>query len=295
MSFSLINEFYLKSTIYTSNLQITEQYTSVKIEINNADLVLIPSNNKTSNIKFISNKLVSFDYEVIDGELVIKQSDKRKFFQKIFNFTDYNIFVYLSNKNLDSLVVNSINGDCTINEGLTFNNVNINATTTDIDYNGGVKEDINIHTTTGDIEIKNVSCNNLNIECSTGDVDLFNMYVSNSTYIKTTTGEVELKSLMCNNLNIKVSTGDIDLEKVNVTSDLIIKGTTGDVLFDQLEAGSIYIDLSTGDVKGSLTKEMIFNVTSTTGNIRVPESSIGGICKVEVTTGNVHITFYDKN
>ena len=289
--FSIASELYLKTTKYTSNLQITENYNSVKLEIDDAEVILVPSNTKTSNMKYISSKLVSFDYEVINGELIIKQIDNRKIYQKLFNFTDYTIVVYLSIKDLDMLVVNNKTGDITVNEGLTFENINIQATTADIEYYGSVKEDLNIKTTTGDIEIQNVSCNNLDVKCTTGDIDLFNMYINETVFVETTTGEVELDSVICNKLNIKVSTGDIDLDKVKVTSELTIKGTTSDVSFDQLEAGGIYINLSTGDVEGRLSKKMTFNISVKTGNVNVPDSNSGGICKIELTTGSVKISY----
>ena len=288
---SLVNAFYLKSTKYTGILQITENYTRIKLEINEADIILMPSTTKTSNMKYSANKLVTFDYEVIDGELIIKQIDNRKLYQRAFNFTEYKIIIYLSNKDLNTLVINSVTGDCTINEGLIFNKVNIDATTADIEYYGGVKEDIFIKTTTGDIEIQNVSCNNLNTICTTGDVDLFNIYVNNNAEIKTSTGEVELDSFICNNLNIKVSTGDIELDKIKVSNEFTINGTTSDVSFNQLEAGSIYIKLTTGDVNGSLSKKMIFNISVKSGKINVPDSNSGGLCKIEITTGSVNISF----
>ena len=142
-----------------------------------------------------------------------------------------------------------------------------------------------------DIEIQNVSCNNLDVKCTTGDIDLFNMYINETVFVETTTGEVELDSVICNKLNIKVSTGDIDLDKVKVTSELTIKGTTSDVSFDQLEAGGIYINLSTGDVEGRLSKKMTFNISVKTGNVNVPDSNSGGICKIELTTGSVKISY----
>ena len=117
------------------------------------------------------------------------------------------------------------------------------------------------------------------------------MYVNNNAEIKTTTGEVELDSFICNNLNIKVSTGDIELDKIKVSNEFTINATTSDVSFNQLEAGSIYIKLTTGDVKGSLSNKMIFNISVKTGKIKVPDSNSGGLCKIEITTGSVNISF----
>jgi len=70
-----------------------------------------------------------------------------------------------------------------------------------------------------------------------------------------------------------------------------MEGSTGDLVFNEFDASNIYVTLTTGDVKGTILSNKIFNVTSKTGNVRVPETYSGGICKVVVSTGNVNIAY----
>ena len=57
------------------------------------------------------------------------------------------------------------------------------------------------------------------------------------------------------------------------------------------DADNIYVILSTGNVKGTLLSSKIFNVTSKTGIVEVPETYTGGICKIKVSTGNIKISY----
>ena len=59
--------------------------------------------------------------------------------------------------------------------------------------------------------------------------------------------------------------------------------------FDKLDAENLEIETGTGDVRGTLLSSKIFMVKTSTGDIDVPETTTGGICKVKTSTGEVYI------
>lgn len=262
---------YLKSTEVVRTYTIEESYNDIKIEGKTLDVNIHLSNKNENKIVYVENKRVTVESKIIDGVLTIYQSDNRKFYDTIFNFTSYKIDLYLAQDVINTLDIEDSTGDIKINEGFTFNNVFVNNSTGDIWFKSDVTSDLNVVNSTGDIEIKDSN-------------------VNGSINIKTKTGDVELANINCDKLDVKVTTGDIELENVIAINDFNINGSTGDVDFDEVDAANIYVTMSTGDVKGTLLSNKIFIAKSNTGKIDAPETVNGGVCKITTSTGNIKIS-----
>lgn len=263
---------YLKSTEASKTYIVEETYNDIKISGTTIDIDIYLSNDGNNKVVYTENKRVSVKTEVTDGVLSVSQDDNRKFYDMLFNFTGFEVELYLTQETINSLEINGKTGDINIHQGLKFNNIAINNSTGDIDFESKVTNNMNINNSTGDIEIRNSTINgNLNIETSTGDV--------------------ELEKVNCNKLDIKVSTGDIELTDTLVAADLNVEGSTGDVDFDGFDAANIYVTVKTGDVKGTLLTSKIFIANSKTGTVRVPETLTGGVCKIVTGTGNIVVSY----
>ena len=261
---------YLKGTSVSETYMIKEEYSEIKIEGINFDVNIYLSSNGENKVVYMENSTMLVDVNVVDNVLVINQKDNRKFYDRLFDFNDLKLNIYLSNKDVSKLKIDSKTSDIEINKGFSFYEVNINNSTGDIEFESDVIKSLNISNSTGDIEI-----NNSNIE---GVVNL-----------KTSTGGIELEKVKCGELNIKVNTGNSELDDVLVVNQFKLEGSTGNLKFNDFDAGSIYVNLSTGNVKGILLSNKIFIVKTSTGNIQVPETLDGGVCKITTSTGNVRI------
>ena len=145
--------------------------------------------------------------------------------------------------------------------------------TNDITVNEGVIfEDVNIKLSTGDINLNIKEVNLLEISSSTGDIIINDLNVKD--YMK-----------------IHVSTGDVKLIDVKVGNDFNLNGGTSEVKLERFDAKNITVKVSTGDVTGSLLSPKMFDVKTSTGKIIIPESKVGGVCKIRTSTGNVIITY----
>lgn len=84
-------------------------------------------------------------------------------------------------------------------------------------------------------------------------------------------------------------TGTITLKNVVATGSFSIESDTGDVRFENSDAAPISVKTSTGDVTGTLLSEKIFIAKTSTGRIRVPETTSGGKCEITTSTGDIKI------
>ncbi len=262
---------YLNSTEVTKTYNIEEPYTDIKIEGKDLDVIIYSSNNG-NKVVYSENKKVTIETKVIDGVLTIKQNDNRKFYDMLFNFSDFEVNLYLTEELINSLNIKGQVGDIEINKGFTFSNVDISNSTGDVEFNSNVK-------------------NNLSISNSTGDIEIENSNISGSLNIETKTGDIELSNTNCNKLDIKVSTGDTELVNTLVTTDFKMEGSTGDVRFDEFDASNIEVSVGTGNVKGTIKSSKIFIAKSKTGSVSVPETVTGGVCKITTSTGNIKISY----
>lgn len=261
---------YLKSTEVSRIYTIEENYKGINIVGKTLDINVYLSNE--NKIVYTENKKVTIETKVVDGVLNVKQNDNLKFYDMLFNFTHFNVDLYLTSNLIDSLNIESKTGDIEINNGFTFS-------------------DVDIVNSTGDIELKANVTNNLSVKNSTGDIEIENINVGGNVMLEASTGDIELHNVNCNKLDVKVSTGDTDLFNVIVNGDLNMKGSTGNVKLDGFDANNIYIEVSTGNVRGTIISDKVFNARSETGKVRVPETYSGGICKIITSTGNIIISY----
>ena len=254
LTVGLISSIRLVNTKTINNYQVSDSFDDIEIIGADVDINIYPLTTEKygSNVKCIENSKIKFDINVVDNKLIIKQSDNRNLLDLMFNFCELNIELYLDNEAYNNLFIDNNTGDIFLSQCLSFNDIKVISSTGDIEINGGI--------------IKN----NINIESSTG--------------------KVELKNVNCGKLDIKVSTGNVKLINVLVNTDLNINGSTGDLELSEFDANNIYVYLSTGDVSGTLLTSKIFVVRTSTGDISVPKTTKGGICKIETSTGDINLT-----
>ena len=263
---------YFKSTAEVKTYMIDQPYNNIHIEVDTADIHVYLSDNNENKIVYIENKKINIETKVIDGVLTVNQLDNRKFYDMLFDFTRFEINLYLSQTSIDQLNITMTTGDIEIDKGFILNNVNITGST-------------------GDIELKSNISNTLNIQNSTGDIEIENVVVDGELIIESRTGSIELDKVNCNTLKIVSNTGNTTLEDVIVEGDFNMEGSTGDLELNGFDAHNIYVTLSTGNVKGTIITEKIFNVRSNTGRVDTPETYNGGICKITVSTGDIIIKY----
>ena len=262
---------YLSSTVENKEHRIEKSFNKINIDIQTEDINIYFTDD-ASKVVYVKNQNITLDIKTKNDALFISQIDNSKFYDQIFNFTAFKMNLYLNKEVIDSLNINCRTGDILIHEGFTFSSVNIKNSTGDIIVKSNVKNDLSIENSTGNIKI--INCDNvgrMNINTKTGNLDLLN--------------------INCEKLDIKISTGDTKLTNTLVKNDFNMEGKTGNLYLDGVDAANININCSTGDVKGTILSSKFFIAKSDTGYVSVPETREGGECRINVSTGNIIITY----
>ncbi len=265
--FSNLSTEKFQTQAYTSVSPITD----ISIDTTTASITLCFTQDDTATVvcKELENAPHSVSFE--NGNLTVNQQDNRAWYDHIgVHFSAPEITIYLPEKQYGALNINVTTGDIHIPNGFTFRQMNIVATTCDVDLGANVTGSLAVKVTTGDIEIT---------DAAFGSVALI-----------TTTGKTELTNVKSDIIYSSGSTGDIYLENVIATKNLNITRSTGDVTFKDSDAEAIYIEVSTGNVTGSLLTGKIFSVTTNTGKISVPENTPGSTCVITSSTGDIRIS-----
>lgn len=318
---------------HTVNHTVTDPYTAIRVEgQSDSDLQILPAK---EGQKY---QVVCYEPEnrphavrVENGTLLITYRDERKWYDRVewFSFSSPKITIYVPETTYESLYVESNTGDVETHGSLTFGNVDIHGSTSDITLKSQVTGTLNVKTDTGDIKIWGVRPTSATLTADTGDIELHNAEVAGDVSITTDTGHQSIFALSCRNLTVKCNTGgtkchqvqvegtlqfdsdtgrisleqvqcgtirgttttaDIVCDNLTVAGDLHMLADTGDITLTHSDAASLHITTDTGDVSGSLRSAKIFLTETDTGDIRVPKSTEGGLCEIKTDTGDITFT-----
>ncbi len=278
----------------TSTYEIGEKFSSISIDSDTTDVVLVPSDNQECKVVCYTEKNIEHTVKVANDTLNINVDDQRKWYEQIsvITLSSSKITVYIPSGEYQSLTVNNSTGDVKIPDNFSFKNVNIDVSTGDINCKASVLENVKIDTSTGDVELYNAAAKSIDISTSTGDVILGNVANGGSVSIECDTGDATLNDCGASQISITTDTGDITLNRVVSTNAMTVKSDTGDVNFNSCDAAEFFVTTDTGDVSGTLLSDKIFIISTDTGDIDVPESVSGGKCKITTDTGDVEIKIY---
>ncbi len=273
----------------TNTYEIIEDFTSITIDANTADIVFKPSTDSKSTVVCYEQENMLHNVSAKSGVLTIGVSDTREWYEHIsLGFNSPKITITIPQGAYDLLKIDVDTGDVCVPKEFTFNSVDIKGDTGDVRISSSVSNDVKVEISTGDIRIDNISAKTVDLETSTGDITVEKL-TCDSLFVTVSTGKSSLKEVRCDELTSTGSTGDITLTDVIATDTLDIERSTGDVIFDESDAGKITVVTDTGDVTGTLLTGKIFVVDTDTGKKALPNTSSGGRCKITTDTGDIII------
>lgn len=273
-----------------TSYEITEEFTSISLDTN-ADIRLEISRSGSARVECYESDSERHHVTVEGGILRIQRIDTRKWYQHIqlFSFREPKVTVYLPEVSCPALTVNTSVGDLMLSQGLTFDALDVNATTADIHCYADVRNLCRIKVTTGDITMKDVTLGQLYLKQSTGDAKLENIVCAGEATLLQDTGDAKLTAVSCGSLVSEGSTGDLHMKQMVAAGTVRLKRSTGDISMDRCDGAELSVSVSTGDVRGTLLSEKIFIARASTGSVRVPDTTTGGKCEITTTTGDIRI------
>ena len=275
----------------TNEYEIKESFSSISIDSDTADIVLVPSQGETVSVVCHEEKNRNHTVTVENGTLLIKVVDTRKWYEHIgIHFEKTKITLSLPSGEYDSLSIRSATGAVNIPSDFQFQSMDVSQSTGSVTSRASVLGNVKIATTTGSICLENASLASLELSVSTGSVRISNLQCAGDAVIRTTTGSVEVRDMTCRNMTTDGSTGSVSLCRVIAAEAFSIERSTGSVRFEDADAAEIFVKTSTGSVVGSLRSEKLFLASSNTGSVDVPATEAGGRCEIKTSTGNIRIT-----
>ncbi|MBO4327765.1 MAG: DUF4097 family beta strand repeat protein [Clostridia bacterium] len=245
-------------------------FDKIEIKVKETNIVFELRQEGGTLVKCQETETMRYEVNADGGVLKISGVDQRKWYERIGYNSNKTLTIYLPKYVYESLTVKCGTGDISVPGQFSFGNADVVSGTGDISWNASVSDSLKLTSSTGKITAGSVGCS--------GDVS-----------VAVSTGRVVLTDIACRNLTSKGSTGDITLKNVVAFESLTVERSTGDVTLDGCDAVQIAVKTSTGDVKGSLLSEKIFITRTTTGRVKVPETTSGGKCEITTTTGNIDI------
>lgn len=252
--------------------EIGSTFDQIAVDTDITDVTIATANEKQCRVECSEPEKMKHTAEVENGTLVIRSSDSRQWYEHLFSFASHSpkVVIYLPQSAYASLQIDTHTGDVTIPSGFTFDTLTVNNNTGDVECSASVTKTLTVKEDTGDISLSCLNAGELDITASTGDIDVTSAKVK---------GTVSVKS----------STGDITLTDTVAEKKFQIESSTGDVGFKGCDAADIKVKTSTGDVTGTLLSDKIFVTDTSTGDVKVPQTSSGGRCEISTSTGDILI------
>lgn len=257
--------------------EIGSTFDQIAVDTDITDISIATADEKQCKVECTEPEKVKHTAQVENGTLVIRSTDTGKWYENLFSFMRQSpkVVIYLPQSEYASLQIDTHTGDVMIPPGLTFDTLTVNGNTSDVDCSASVTDTLTVKQDTGDVTLACPDAGSLDIGTSTGDIDITSAKVKG-------------------NISVTSTTGDITLTDTVAEKSFLIESTTGDISFERCDAADLTVKSTTGDVTGTLLSDKIFKTSTSTGDVKVPNTNAGGKCEISTSTGDIQINIKAK-
>ena len=152
----------LDTTEYVTNTyDITDDFNNISVTADTADIDFKLSADNVCRIVCFEKKAATHTVKAQNGTLFITHNKTQNVKDSItfVNINSPKITVYLPGKDYSELVITSFTSDVNLPKALSFESINIENTTGDIECESTAKDFINIELTSGDVSIEEITTN----------------------------------------------------------------------------------------------------------------------------------------
>lgn len=282
------------TTKYTEGTEtLTGEFTNISVDTAEFDVRFVPTEDGVCRAEYRQSIKTPLHFTVKNGTLTVKSDDLRKWYDHItfFNFRHSELTVYLPVREYGAVLVSTETGNIEIPSDFAFSEMNVHASTGNITLDGiTVANKLEATVSTGYMKLTKISAATLSAKASTGRLNLQDLTVTGQLDVRASTGDVKVVNATTQTMTAKTDTGNIVLQDVVLTGHMTLKTSTGHVRLTACDAESLDITTSTGDVRGTLRSPKIFQASSSTGRVDVPQTTTGGTCRITCSTGDIDIS-----
>ena len=178
--------------------------------------------------------------------------------------------LYLPESAYERVQIETVSGEIDMPSDFAVQSAALTTVSGTVRVSAAVEAGLTIQTTSGDARVQNITG---------GDVQ-----------ISTTSGDVSLAGIRAERLELESTSGEIELRDAAASGEARIETVSGEIDLDGFDAETIRIETISGDVEGSIRTPKRYEVSTTSGDVRVPDSDPnGGLCEVHTTSGDVEL------
>ena len=264
----------LNSSTYHREYRPEGSFNKVFIDCESCSLTVVRAEGSECTVETEETEKLYFTVDVSDGTLRIVQHDDSRWLDRLFSLAGLGVkaTVMLPAKQYDSLEIKNTSG------GVSASDIECGSLTVD--------------STSGSVRLDGVECDAIDLESTSGTVSLGHV-VSGSVSVRATSGAVTLSDMTADTIAVKSTSGRVRLERVIAEARLDADVTSGGITLDSVDGAELYLKSVSGSVRGSLLSGKRFDCRATSGSVRVPASTEGGVCVAETTSGSIDITVKD--
>ena len=142
------------SRYQSKNHEISEDFNSISINVNTADVILRLSKDGVCRVSCFEDEQRPHTVTVQDGTLQIGAAASKWYHHiNLFNFNEPSVTVSLPKAAYDALQIKTNTGDVTLPRELSFTSATVKCDTGDVSWQAAVSDTLSLTTDTGDIII----------------------------------------------------------------------------------------------------------------------------------------------
>ncbi len=294
-------------------------FDSVSITAGDADLTIAVSENGSAYAICYENEKVTYTLSVEDGTLYFREHDTRKWYEYIyfgFNISTRKVTLYLPEGEYAALLCEHGSGvfSCT-DQAISFRSATLKSQSGDAVFSLDIKEEMSIttssanitlsdltaekiilRTVSGDVTITHVAAGGISLKTNSGSIKLTDAEIAGSARFGAVSGDIKVSNTyFAKTLEIETSSGTVRLSHTVADEGASVATSSGDIFLDHFDASEINLTASSGNIKGSLLTKKFFQVSTSSGSVKVPASLEGADkCTVTTQSGNISLSI-DEN
>lgn len=269
---------------------VDEPFERIRIEGADCDVRLAASEDGACSVTAPEGEGLKCAVSVEDGVLTVRREDARKWYECIgISFGTETLTVLLPRTEYAALWVQTASGNIEVPDSFSFAEAEITSASGDVRFSARVSGALRVETVSGRLNLERVRAAEISAASVSGDAVLSRVETEGALSLRTVSGDDALSDVRCGNLNSVSTSGDQRFSGVIASGALQVSSTSGEIALNDCDANALELESTSGDVRGDLRSDKIFSVETRSGDVRVPASTSGGICRVRTVSGDVHL------
>ena len=236
----------------TNTHELGESFTRVEMDLDTADVDVLSAEDGKCRVICVEREKYPHTVKVENGTLIVHSAKDQKWnFNIGFVVKSPSVTVYLPAADYESLGVAADTGAVKLVAGVSFQAVDVDADTGAVTVDGADVKKLKISADTGRIAIANMTPETVELDADTGSV--------------------RVTDVVC-------------------SGDMRIEADTGSIRLEDVDAANLYLKADTGSITGTIRTPKTFVTKTSTGSVKVPDTTGDGRCEAYADTGSIKLS-----